>query len=466
MTHEFSSCSCALCLSFRRIYNLLYREEASGAQLLDFSEGGEGAATPVPPEAAQEKQVVVKEEPKPEEESKESKRASGDRRTEGEPDRPQKDPGESGSAAEEFAPSKKEKKKRSRDRDRDRRRRRDKERDDGGGAEDRSRSQGRDRKEKRASPARSPRGERHTSPSLSRKSRERKSARKSPRTPSPSPRPSSPRGAAPSRASGLTNAQKRAIPPPPKPPPRVPREPDHPPPGYSSWEDTDVRSKSWAYHEPPPNKGRKKDERNTNFRLWREHERGYYCRGMPPRRRPAAAPERAREGALRRPRMDVLRRPAGREAPEPPELEEPDWVALSKITFNALNTKQLVVLEGRYWESPVLVAGEMRGVDRQRRGCDLADLGDWNAERVAVERGWRTMPRVESPCMPRSMRPAGVGQRFDPRPPLPRARRASRRLVDQSRRSSSRSRCCRRRRSSCSDTGGDGREDSRVRLVG
>ena len=30
--------------------------------------------------------------------------------------------------------------------------------------------------------------------------------------------------------------------------------------------------------------------------------------------------------------------------------------------FSALNLQQKVVLEGRYWESPVLMAGETRGV--------------------------------------------------------------------------------------------------------
>lgn len=100
--------------------------------------------------------------------------------------------------------------------------------------------------------------------------------RRSPHTPSQSPFRRSPKGSLPSCPSGLTNAQKRAIPPPPKPPPvRSPREPDYPPPGYSSWAETDVRSKSQAY-DPPPNKGKKKDERNHNLRLWREYERGYY----------------------------------------------------------------------------------------------------------------------------------------------------------------------------------------------
>ena len=83
---------------------------------------------------------------------------------------------------------------------------------------------------------------------------------------------------------------------------------------------------------------------------------------MPPRRRPAAAAVEHREGALRRPRVDVLRRPARGEAPESPVREEVEWVSLSKITFSALNLRQKVVLEGRFWESPVLVAGETRGV--------------------------------------------------------------------------------------------------------
>ena len=59
--------------------------------------------------------------------------------------------------------------------------------------------------------------------------------------------------------------------------------------------------------------------------------------------------------------MEVLRRPARGEAAESPVREEVEWASL-KITFSALNLRQKVVLEGRYWESPVLVAGETRGV--------------------------------------------------------------------------------------------------------
>ena len=47
---------------------------------------------------------------------------------------------------------------------------------------------------------------------------------------------------------------------------------------------------------------------------------------------------------------------------DPPARKEVDWVALSKITFSELNRRQKVVLEGRYWESPVMIAGETRGV--------------------------------------------------------------------------------------------------------
>ena len=60
--------------------------------------------------------------------------------------------------------------------------------------------------------------------------------------------------------------------------------------------------------------------------------------------------------------MEALRRPARREAEGSPGRREEEWVSLSKITLGALNLRQKVVLEGRYWESPVLVAGETRGV--------------------------------------------------------------------------------------------------------
>ena len=87
MAHEFETCSCVLCLSFRRGFGLLYSREASGAlqrrgvellrvvhsQLLDFTETGEtGAATPadpgLPTGGDESQRKVVKEEPKPEEE--------------------------------------------------------------------------------------------------------------------------------------------------------------------------------------------------------------------------------------------------------------------------------------------------------------------------------------------------------------------------------------------------------------
>lgn len=306
MAHEFETCSCVLCLSFRRVFGLLYSREASGAlqrrgverlrvvhsQLLDFTETGEtGAATPadpgLPTGGDESQKKAVKEEPKPEEERGDSgpgsapivapaegegASASSERPTEEKKESEVKRSADQEEKQGEVEPSGKERKRSSRDRER--RRRREKEQDPKEGATPRSRSRHRDRRRRHSSPARSPVEGRRPSHSNSRRDkRERKRDRKSPQevvSPSP-PRP------VPSRASGLTNAQKRAIPPPPKPPPvRPPREPDYPPPGYSSWEDTNVRSKSWAYREPPPNKGRKKDERNTNFRLWREYERGYY----------------------------------------------------------------------------------------------------------------------------------------------------------------------------------------------
>ena len=92
MTHEFDTCGCVLCLSFRRVYGLLYAREATGAlqrkgiellrvvhsQLLDYSEGGEGAATPGPPdlpvEGDKDKKKVVKEESEPEVEKADAKK--------------------------------------------------------------------------------------------------------------------------------------------------------------------------------------------------------------------------------------------------------------------------------------------------------------------------------------------------------------------------------------------------------
>ena len=61
-------------------------------------------------------------------------------------------------------------------------------------------------------------------------------------------------------------------------------------------------------------------------------------------------------------RAGALRRPARAEARDPPVPKEVEWLPLSKITLGELNQKQKVVLEGRYWKSPVLVAGETRGV--------------------------------------------------------------------------------------------------------
>ena len=310
MAHEFDSCACVLCLSFRRVYGLLYAEEATGAlqrkgiellrtvhaQLLDFSEGGgAGSANPVSPELPAEGVVgtkEVKEEPAPKEDqelSKKSKGApvvgqeeeskpstAGDREEDIGKEKGSEDTAEKGSAAEESAPSRKERKRSSRERER--RRRRDKEEEPAEGVDKRSRSRRRRRQHKSPSRPKSPARGKPVSHSPSRGA-EREEARDKqlPRTPSRSPVRRSPKGSLPSRPSGLTNAQKRAIPPPPKPPPvKAPREPDYPPPGYTSWAETDVRSKSQAYRDPPPNKGKKKDERNYNFRLWREYERGYY----------------------------------------------------------------------------------------------------------------------------------------------------------------------------------------------
>ena len=83
---------------------------------------------------------------------------------------------------------------------------------------------------------------------------------------------------------------------------------------------------------------------------------------MPPRRRPAAIMEGRRGEVHRGVRAGALRRPARAEARDPPVPKEVEWLPLSKITLGELNQKQKVVLEGRYWKSPVLVAGETRGV--------------------------------------------------------------------------------------------------------
>lgn len=186
-------------------------------------------------------------------------------------------------------PEKKDKgsrQKESKSRDRRRRDRREKRARSSEGAGRRSRSRRRRDRGKSSKPE-SPRHDESKEPSPPKESgKEWTSPRPRSRTPSRSLVRRSPRHPVPSSASGLTNAQKRAVPPPPKPPPvrPSPREPDHPPPGYSSWAATDARAKSKGnkghyrdpYRDPPPNKGKKKDERNANFRAWREFERGYW----------------------------------------------------------------------------------------------------------------------------------------------------------------------------------------------
>ena len=61
-------------------------------------------------------------------------------------------------------------------------------------------------------------------------------------------------------------------------------------------------------------------------------------------------------------RRGVLRRPARGEAEEPPGREEPVWEALNKIALDTLHKRQKVVIEGMFWEAPVMIAGEVRGV--------------------------------------------------------------------------------------------------------
>ena len=78
---------------------------------------------------------------------------------------------------------------------------------------------------------------------------------------------------------------------------------------------------------------------------------------MPPRRRPAVDHARARVG--------VLRRPAAAEPLGDPGSREPVWEPLSKIALSSINKRMRVMVDGLYWESPVVVAGETRGVVMQ-----------------------------------------------------------------------------------------------------
>lgn len=285
---------------------VLLREVHS--QLLDVAETG--AATPVPPvgvgdnlpgvgDSRTEKNVKL--EPNSEDKKLRKEKgiapvvdASEEKESSPSPEKKEEEP--SGSAnkeadlkdteivhketdTKERSPGKVEKEKKSSRKDSEgRERRRRSRRETEGGADTRSRSRHR-RRRRRSSRPDSPKegaGGSHSPPGATRK--EGEEVRVEPRADSRSPVPRAPRAPLPSRPSGLTNAQKRAIPPPPKPPPvkPTPREPDHPPPGYSSWAETDVRAKSQGYRDYPPNKGKKKDERNTNFRLSREYERGYW----------------------------------------------------------------------------------------------------------------------------------------------------------------------------------------------
>ena len=98
-----------------------------------------------------------------------------------------------------------------------------------------------------------------------------------------------------------------------------------------------MRSKSWAYREPLQQRQHQLSP-VEGVRAWLP------LKSMPPRRRPAAAPLERREGALRGPRVEALRRPARGEAPCA-QLEAESGAGGSL-----------------YWESPVLVAGETRGV--------------------------------------------------------------------------------------------------------
>ena len=334
MVHEFESCTCALCLTVRRVVHLLYDPECSGAvqrrglsllrevhsQLLDAVETG--AATPGPPVGsspvlpvggenpaqprvktepvssqdkaqAEEGFAPVVEAPGQEGSGTEAGKKEEDQSERASREADLKDTEEDKEIAKDRTstpnPEKKDKgsrQKESKSRDRRRRDRREKRARSSEGAGRRSRSRRRRDRGKSSKPE-SPRHDESKEPSPPKESgKEWTSPRPRSRTPSRSLVRRTPRHPVPSSASGLTNAQKRAVPPPPKPPPvrPSPREPDHPPPGYSSWAATDARAKSKGnkghyrdpYRDPPPNKGKKKDERNANFRAWREFERGYW----------------------------------------------------------------------------------------------------------------------------------------------------------------------------------------------
>lgn len=296
------------------------------AELLDVAEGGEvGAATPAPPVGGQEAsrrlptegeksggeikpkqeettaserdspevgaaKVVTNETEEEEQPVTEGEKSAPEEKVENEsggakPDTPEK-------KRDRSKPSRKEKKTKEGDseRSRSRRRRRHRSRESRRPASDKrrrttSRSRRRSKKDDRKTPSRSPlpRGREEARPSQASglTTEEKRAVRGVPPKPPPVPLPSS-------------NAERRAAPPPgysreareepnrgyswrspQRPPPRVPREPDHPPPGYHDWGETEAQSKSGGY-QPAPSKGKTKRERNANFRAWREYEEEHY----------------------------------------------------------------------------------------------------------------------------------------------------------------------------------------------
>ena len=187
MAHEWDTCSCVLCLSFRRIFNLLYTEEASGLfngrawsccewstpsswtsrkgerlrlppQPLPVSRVGDTGSKGVKQEPTSEEKENVDEPDKakpvetPVEKGETS--PSKDRAPDTCGEKASEDTGEGASTARESAPSKKERTRSSRDREH--RRRRDREEEVTEGADKRPRSRHRRRQRRASSKAKSP----------------------------------------------------------------------------------------------------------------------------------------------------------------------------------------------------------------------------------------------------------------------------------------------------------------------
>lgn len=238
------------------------------SQLLDFSEGGDtGAANPGPPALPQEggsaAKRVVKEEEKPEEEKAPVAEGGAPvvvpEETDAASASAERPPGNTETIAAEGEPRKKEKKRSSRDRER--RRRREKEKEVEEGVERRSRSRQQDRRRRKSSPGHRPAGGHRHSHSRSRGLVHRPPARLQ-HHPVELCHPvhqASPKCNT-SSTKAIPGAESLTI---------------HPPGIPVGLTPTCDPSRGLTVRHPP-NKGRQKDERNTNFRLWREYERGYY----------------------------------------------------------------------------------------------------------------------------------------------------------------------------------------------